>query len=90
MNRRDFNYVDGITISVARKVIKFLFPDNYFEVKKNNEEMTYDVYLIKEDLDIDLLKYFKTYWGNRYRVFIVDWDKQEQSRLDEKGRKEFE
>lgn len=75
---KDFLYIDGVTIHVARKVAKFTFGAFFHSVVKNKEIIGYDVYVwpeteIEEEkvkVDYDLIEQYKAFWGPSYRVLL--------------------
>lgn len=83
---KKINYVGGISIHQARKFFKFYFGSFLYEMKKNNGEWRYDLYLMKsiyqlneegKKESIDLkdcfdLNEFKQYWGPGFHLIIVD------------------
>lgn len=60
-------YVDGISPSIAKRICKFAFGDNFKELRANEKERRYDVLLKissekeKEELK-ETVKYFKTHF----------------------------
>ena len=74
---RAFNYVDGTKIPTARKIIEFFFQDLYDRVEKNDEERTFDVFIVKpkEESELEVVKEeiqdFIDFWGSQYRFFFT-------------------
>ncbi len=64
-----FDYIDGVTIAVARRVAAYAFGEYLIRVDKNKKIMTYDVYVM-EDVDSAVVDYYKGFWGASYRVFL--------------------
>ena len=72
-----FNYIDGVTIAICRRLVKYAFgKDRVLKVEKNLGNMSYDIYLKKtidnEEVDSEIVDYFKEYWGRGFDIFIVD------------------
>lgn len=67
-----FEYIRGYRISNARLLLKYLFPDEYITVDKNELECTFDVTLSKPERQKDLesckreIEEFHRYWGKQY------------------------
>lgn len=72
---KGFYYIDAVTISVAKRILKFYFEHQYVKALKNDETTTYDVYLEKpkDEKELEYLKddiqYFVDYWGANYKFF---------------------
>lgn len=70
-----FYYIDAVTISVAKRILKFYFESYFVEAIKNDENRTYDVYLVKPKNEDDLkylkddIQYFVDFWGAGYKFF---------------------
>lgn len=78
---RKLNYIKGISVHQAKHFFTYHFGKFFYQIKRNNEEWRYDVYLIKEinsGNETILLKdcfdldEFREYWGNGYHLIIVD------------------
>jgi hypothetical protein len=71
-----FNYNNGLSIGVARRLLKFVFPNHFFKAIKNDKEHTFDVYLYDYDEngdepDKEMIEWFIEYWGKGYRFFVI-------------------
>lgn len=76
-SKTTFTYIDAVKKPVATRICKYLFGESFDRLEQNNEEKTYDVFLIKpvdeekkKQLNEDTQD-FNDYWGARYRFFFV-------------------
>ena len=67
----NLNYINGMSIWNAKKVARFTFAEAYFNMEKNVENRTYDLYLTA-DAEEDIINYYKEFWGKQYRIYIVE------------------
>lgn len=85
---KEFTYIDGVTIAICRRVCKFAFnKERVLKVEANQEELTYDIYLKKyinggEEVDPESIEYFNEFWGNRFRIFIISIEDEEENDSD--------
>ena len=73
-----FNYIRGVNLSTARRIVKYEFRDFLIRVDQNDREHTYDIYL-KEGVEQERIEYFQEYWETSYRIFITT-----EAKLNEK------
>lgn len=78
MANKKFYYVDGVTIAIARKILLFFFQENFDRAFKNDDNYTYDVFLIKpkeieeQELLKEDIKYFLDFFGNSYKFYYSE------------------
>ena len=75
-----FNYNNGLSIAIARRLLKFVFPTHFFRCVKNEKDFTYDVYLYDYDEggkepDKEMIAWFIEYWGKGYRFYKIETNK---------------
>lgn len=75
-----FNYIRGVNLSTARRIVRYEFQDFLIRVEQNNRDHTYDIYL-KPGVDQENIEFFQAYWGKNYRIFNVTETEMERQRL---------
>jgi hypothetical protein len=71
------NYVRGYTLSNAKLLLLWVFPSEFYDIKANHEEKSFDVYLKKpndpselQELQ-ELIDEFRAYWSKSYKFYFI-------------------
>lgn len=72
---KKFTSINGITIHVCRKLVKYAFGEaNAFAVRYNYHEIRYDIWISDTQDMRPRAKYFEEYWGIGFHIIYIRVD----------------
>ena len=67
--------VDGLRESIARRILKYVFPDNFFKLQLDQKTAEFKVWMIKKVNDVPLdpedIAYFKEHFYG-FNFILID------------------